>query len=61
MEVRIPIDKVKQIVKLMEEVLQHKRSVTLREMQSIIGSLNFFVQSYCTRTPILQTFDQLNK
>ena len=51
MEVRIPIDKVKQIVKLMEEVLQHKRSVTLREMQSIIGSLNFMCRAIVPGLP----------
>lgn len=41
MEVRIPHDKLNEVVEKIETMLYQKTKTTLRDMQSLIGSLNF--------------------
>jgi hypothetical protein len=45
MQVRIPLDKVKQTIDQIIDLLKHLRSVTLKELQSLIGSLNFLCRA----------------
>ena len=50
LQVRIPTDKIKQIVTLIEEIL-NKKSITLKTMQSIIGLLNFMCRAIVPGRP----------
>ncbi len=50
MQVRIPIEKVNEIVQLIHTFLS-KKSVTLREMQSLLGSLNFMCRAIVPGRP----------
>ena len=45
MQVRIPLEKIKVLVEQIQLILQHKHSVTLKELQSLLGSLNFMCRA----------------
>ena len=51
MQVRIPISKIHIMVTQIEEVLGHKRSITLKELQSLLGSLNFMCRAIVPGRP----------
>ncbi|XP_053391454.1 uncharacterized protein LOC128554230 [Mercenaria mercenaria] len=50
MEIRIPIVKIDEVIQKIEFILS-KNFVTLREMQSLIGSLNFCCRAIVVRRP----------
>jgi hypothetical protein len=45
MEVRIPLEKIEVLVEQIQNILKHKHSMTLRELQSLLGSLNFMCRA----------------
>lgn len=51
MQVRIPLEKIKQVVAQIHAVLDHKSSVALKELQSLIGSLNFMCRAIVPGRP----------
>ena len=51
MQVRIPHDKIEQLIGIIKTVLAHKQSVTLKEMQSLLGSLNFVCRAVAPGRP----------
>ena len=51
MQVRIPLEKIKLIITQIQDILRHKRSVTLKELQSLLGSLNFMCRAVVPGRP----------
>ena len=51
MQVRIPMDKVQKLVDQILAVLEHNSSVTLKELQSLLGSLNFMCRAIAPGRP----------
>ena len=51
MQVRIPVVKIQVMVTQIEEILKHKRSITLKELQSLLGSLNFMCRAIVPGRP----------
>jgi len=51
MQVRIPLEKIEKIVIQIQDMLQHKRSVSLKELQSLLGSLNFMCRAVIPGRP----------
>jgi hypothetical protein len=51
MQVRIPEEKIKQLTCIIQNVLAHRQSVKLREMQSLLGSLNFICRAIAPGRP----------
>ena len=51
MQVRIPLEKIKVLVEQIQLILQHKHSVTLKELQSLLGSLNFMCRAIMPGRP----------
>ena len=51
MQVRIHIEKVQVLVSQIHDILKHKRSLTLKALQSVLDSLNFIVpgRPFCRR------------
>ena len=49
MQVRIPHNKIEQLI--IKAVLAHKQSITLKEMQSLLGSLNFVCRAIVPGRP----------
>ena len=59
MVVRIPRDKVIEIIGKIKDMLSHEKT-TLREMQSLIGSLNFACRAIAPGRPFLSSFNKFN-
>ena len=51
MQIRIPLAKIDKLITQIQTILKHNRSVTLREMQSLIGSLNFMCRAIVPGRP----------
>lgn len=51
MQVRIPQEKLKTVVEQITGILRHNRSTTLRELQSLLGSLNFMCRAIAPGRP----------
>lgn len=45
MQIRIPLDKITALIEQIQVILNHKRSMTLKELQSMVGSLNFMCRA----------------
>lgn len=51
MLIRIPRDKIALLISQIRDILGHKRSVTLKELQSVLGSLNFMCRAITPGRP----------
>ena len=51
MQIRIPMEKLAALVSAIRDILSHKRTVRLRELQSLIGSLNFVCRAVVPGRP----------
>ena len=51
MQVHIPYNKIEQLIGIIKTVLGHKQLVTLKEMQSLLGSLNFVCRAIVPGRP----------
>lgn len=60
MQARLPLDKVQRILSLLES-FQHRKSCTLKELQSLIGTLNFACKVIPPGRPFLQRMIELTR
>ena len=60
MEARLPPDKVNRILESLSS-LQHRKSCTLKELQSLIGTLNFACKVVPPGIPFLQRMIELTR
>ena len=56
MLVRIPMAKIQEVMEKIMVILS-KKSVKLKALQSLIGSLNFLLPGYCSRQAFLQALN----
>ena len=51
MQIRIPQEKIQMMVQQIENILLHKHTATLKELQSLLGSLNFMCRAIVPGRP----------